>query len=74
MDTAVHPDTGSANDFVQLYLARITGFGRTEAYEGIDNTCLVTSGEFDDMVMDGKITDSFTLAAALQARVRGLLA
>lgn len=70
---AVHPNTGSANDFVQLYLAQITGFGRTETYEGIDRTRLVTSVEFDDMVRDGKITDSFTLVAALQARVRGLL-
>jgi ADP-ribose pyrophosphatase len=70
---AVHPNTGSTNDFVQLYLARITSFGKTETYEGIDRTRLVTPVEFDGMVRDGGITDSFTLTAVLQARVRGLM-
>ncbi len=70
----VHPDTGAAYDFAGLYLARLTRLGQTDTYEGIDEIRLVTADEFDTLVRAGEITDSFTLAAALQARVHGLLA
>jgi ADP-ribose pyrophosphatase len=70
---SVHPDTGASNVCTRLYLARLTSLGQIEANEGIDEVRLVTPSEFDIMVRAGQITDSFTLAAALQARLRGLL-
>jgi ADP-ribose pyrophosphatase len=69
----VHPDTGASSNITMLYLARLSGTGRVETDEGIDQLRRVTPGEFDDMVLAGEITDSFTLAAVLQARLRGLL-
>jgi ADP-ribose pyrophosphatase len=70
---SVHPDTGASNVWTKLYLARLTGLGQIETNEGIDKTRQVTSEQLDTMVRTGEITDSFTLAAILQARLRGLL-
>jgi ADP-ribose pyrophosphatase len=69
----IHPDTGATSVCTTLFLAQITGVGEIEAHEGIDEARQVTTAEFDTMVRDGEITDSFTLAAALQARLRNLL-
>ncbi len=70
---SVHPDTGASNVWTKLYLARLRGLGQIETNEGIDKVRQVTSEELDTMVRTGEITDSFTLAAILQARLRGLL-
>jgi len=70
---SVYPDTGASNVHTRLYLARLTGVGRVEANEGIDALKQVTLDELDTMLRADEITDSFTLAAVLQARVRGLL-
>jgi len=70
---SVHPDTGISNIHTQLYLARLTGAHHIKAPEGIDELKTVTIDEFDAMLCAGEITDSFTLAAVLQARVRGLM-
>jgi hypothetical protein len=55
-----------------LYLARIDKIGKLESDEGIDKMLPVTSEQLDSMLRSGKITDSFTLAAILQARVQRL--
>jgi ADP-ribose pyrophosphatase len=71
---SVHPDTGMSNVRTQLYLARLIGVPHVmAANEGIDELKTVTIDEFDAMLRADEITDSFTLAAVLQARVRGLL-
>jgi ADP-ribose pyrophosphatase len=70
---SIHPDTGASNVHTRLYLARITSLGRTEANEGIDEVRQVTPEQLSAMVRAGEITDSFTLAAILQARLSGLL-
>lgn len=70
---SLHPDTGASNGRTALYLARLSRLGEGEAEEGIDRVRLMDRSEFFAMVRDGEITDSFTLAAALQALVRGLL-
>jgi ADP-ribose pyrophosphatase len=70
---SVHPDTGATNVHTRLYLARITGVGRVEEGEGIDTLKHVTPGELDAMLRTEQITDSFTLAAILLARARGLI-
>jgi ADP-ribose pyrophosphatase len=70
---SVHPDTGASNVLTKLYIARLPGLGQVEANEGIDGTRQVTAEQLAAMVQSGEITDSFTLAAILQARLRGLL-
>jgi len=69
---SVHSDTGASNGFTRLYLARISKIGKIESYEGIDEICQVTLEQLNSMVRAGEITDSFTLAAILQARIRGV--
>jgi ADP-ribose pyrophosphatase len=69
---SVHPDTGASNGWTKLYLARIKRIGRIESDEGIDETRQVTADQLYSMVRAGEITDSFTLAAVLQARIRGI--
>jgi hypothetical protein len=69
----VHPDTGASSVCTTLYLARLEDVGELEWNEGIDNARRVTPSEFFDMVRKGEVTDSFTLAAAFQAHLRGLL-
>lgn len=70
---SVHPDTGASSGITTLYLARLQKVGEVEFTEGIYETRQVTPEQFDSMVRDGEITDSFTLAAILQARILGLL-
>jgi ADP-ribose pyrophosphatase len=70
---SVHPDTGASNVSTKLYLARLSVLGRIETNEGIDRVREVTPDQLTAMVRAGEITDSFTLAAILQARLRGLL-
>lgn len=69
---SIHPDTGASNGCTMLYLARIDKIGKLESDEGIDKMLPVTSEQLDSMLRSGKITDSFTLAAILQARVQRL--
>ena len=70
---SVHPDPGASNVHKRLYFARLTGVGNVETNEGIGELITVTVDEFDAMLRADEITDSFTLAAVLQARVRGLI-
>ena len=41
--------------------------------EGITEARLVTSQEFENMLRNSEITDSFSVACYLHARLRGLL-
>ena len=58
---------------VILFFAVLDDIGATPIAEGISGTRLVTPGEFEALVRDGEITDSFTLGCFLHARLRGLL-
>jgi ADP-ribose pyrophosphatase len=70
---SVHPDTGASNVRTKLYLAPLQGIGQLETNEGIDRVRRVAAEQLDTMIRNGEITDSFTLAAVLQARLRGLI-
>lgn len=67
----VHPDTGHGGGSAGLYLARLPHLGRIEAREGIDEIRQISPAEFDTMARAQQITDSYTLAAVLQARIHG---
>jgi ADP-ribose pyrophosphatase len=70
---AVHPDTGIHSQLVHLFLAELKSIGATETSAGIRRTVLLTPDELDRKILDGTITDGFTLAALTQARLRQLL-
>ena len=69
----VHPDTGLHSQLVHLFFARLTAVGSLETAAGIRSMVTFTPDELDRKIVDGTITDGFTLAALTQARLRHLL-
>ncbi|SIR87752.1 NUDIX hydrolase [Micromonospora avicenniae] len=70
---SMHPDTGTSTDEVRLYLAEITELGPPDADEGIRAVRTYPVQRVGDLIRDGVITDSFTIAAWSRATLRGLL-
>ncbi|MFJ6798260.1 NUDIX hydrolase [Streptomyces sp. NPDC091268] len=68
----LHPDTGMVGDRVLLFAARIDAVGALATGEGIRSALTVPFAEAEAMVADGRITDAFTMAALLRARLAGL--
>jgi ADP-ribose pyrophosphatase len=70
----IHVDTGlSASGSGLFWAATATPPNLGEADdEGIERAAMVTPAEYDAMQEQGEITDSFTMAAVLNARLRGL--
>jgi ADP-ribose pyrophosphatase len=58
---------------VVLVYAELESIGTPALGEGIAEILLVSPAELERMIADGVITDSFTVAAAYHARLRGLL-
>lgn len=68
----VHPDSGTTGDHVSLFAARISGTGPLDKAEGIRRCLTVPFAEAEAMVGDGRITDAFTIAALMRARLAGV--
>lgn len=68
----IHGSTALMGMSVALAWAELTAIGRTQAAEGIAALRLVTPAELDEMVLNGEITDAFTLGCVLHARLAGL--
>lgn len=58
---------------VRLFIAKLMAFGAPALGEGIAKAKLFTIAEVEDMIRNSEITDSFTLAGFLHARLRGLV-
>jgi ADP-ribose pyrophosphatase len=58
---------------VVLVYAELESIGTPALGEGIADILLVSPTELERMIAEGAITDSFTVAAAYHARLRGLL-
>jgi ADP-ribose pyrophosphatase len=69
----IHGSTALMGMSVALAWADLTGLGRTQVTEGITGTKQVTPSELDAMVLNGEITDAFTLGCILHARLVGLV-
>jgi ADP-ribose pyrophosphatase len=69
----IHGSTALMGMSVALAWAELTAVGKTQAAEGIAGIRLVTPAELDEMVVNGEITDAFTLGCILHARLAGLL-
>ncbi|MEV4923239.1 NUDIX hydrolase [Streptomyces roseoverticillatus] len=69
----LHPDTGLLGDHVELFAARIDGFGPPETSEGIRRIVTRPWPEVSEMVAAGEITCGFTIAVLTRALLNGLL-
>ncbi|WP_329039627.1 NUDIX hydrolase [Streptomyces sp. NBC_00178] len=68
----VHPDSGTTADRVALFAARIDRIGTLQKAEAIRTHLTVPFAEAEAMVGDGRITDAFTIAVLMRARLAGL--
>ncbi|WP_079171759.1 NUDIX hydrolase [Streptomyces qinglanensis] len=69
----VHPDTGLHSRPVHLFFATLTATGPLETAAGIRSLVTFTPEELDRNIVEGTVTDGFTLTALTQARLRNLL-
>ncbi|TDB83939.1 NUDIX hydrolase [Actinomadura sp. KC216] len=67
-----YADTGVGGSKAGLFWADVDHPHADHIDEGIDRIELVPPRRLDEMLAGGEITDSFTLAALLHARLRGL--
>ncbi|SCL32672.1 ADP-ribose pyrophosphatase [Micromonospora pallida] len=70
----LHPDAGTATDQVHLYLVEIAEIGRLDAVEGIRTARTYPAEKVGELIRDGVVTDSYTIAVWTRAWLRGLLA
>ena len=69
----VYGSTHFYRNGAHLFLARLTSFGAPQASEAIREVRLFPVPEVERMLREGEIQDSISVAAFLQARLRGLL-
>ncbi len=67
---------GSSNLFASgahLFYAEVDAVGAPQLAEGIASVDAVSIAEFEKLLLDGEITDAFTVATFAHARLRGLV-
>lgn len=62
-----------AADTGELFFAELESYGRANINEGITELLCIPLDEFERMIRDNQITDGFTIAAYIRARIRNLL-
>jgi ADP-ribose pyrophosphatase len=70
---SLHVDTGLIAQPVRLYYAEVDAHSGPEAIEAIKEILALPVRDFERLIASGEITDSFTLAAYAQAKLKGLL-
>ena len=70
---SVHPNTGLLAGQSVLALGKISGLGELERGEGITEHRAISADDAAAMCSAGDITDAFTLAALLHARLAGVI-
>lgn len=69
----LHGASGFMRHSVVLAYAELGAIGTPALGEGIAEILLVSPVELEHMILDGKITDGYTVGAVFHARLRGLL-
>lgn len=69
----LHTDAGMDSAMVQLFFAAVDKLGECDREEGISALVAVDIANFEALIRDGEITDSYTMAAYSRAKLRGLL-
>lgn len=68
-----HNNTGIEGFSVRLFLAHISKASHVQIEEGIDYFDFFSVSKVEKMILNGEITDGFTIAAYTRAKLRGLL-
>jgi ADP-ribose pyrophosphatase len=66
-----HPSAGIVSESMRLFFARIEGIGELDKHEAIVEMDILDRDRAEAMILSGEVTDGPTLAAYLQARLRG---
>ena len=66
-------NTGLETTCVNLFFARLKSGGKPNDFEGIERSLLVSLAELEELIVSGKITDSFTIAAYTRAKLNHLI-
>jgi len=66
-------NTGLEGNKVKLFYAKLKSVGQPAQDEGIESFLWVSLAELEEMIVNAKITDGFTIAAYTRAKLRGLL-
>ena len=69
----MHVNTGISSECVDLFYAETETFGRVDIQEGIQKVQAVEISEFEKMIRENEITDSFTIATYTRAKLNQLL-
>lgn len=69
----MHDDTGMGSGNIALYYAEVSSIGEPETNEAISALLPTGKDEFERMIRDGNITDSFTIIAYTRAKLRDLI-
>jgi ADP-ribose pyrophosphatase len=69
----LHGSSGFMRHSVFLAFAELGAIGTPALGEGIAEILLVSPGELDCMILDGRVTDAYTVGATYHAKLKGLL-
>jgi ADP-ribose pyrophosphatase len=69
----VHPDTGILGGSTELFVAEIATIGELDGDEAITEAKRVSPGTMAELIRDGQVTDSFTIAAYTRATLHALI-
>ncbi len=69
----VYSNTGASAEYNDFFYAEVEAYGEIEAEETVVELLLIPLPEFERMICDNEITDSFTLTAYTLARAKGLV-
>lgn len=69
----LHGSTNLYYNGAHLFFARLASVGQPQLHEAIVGIERIAAAEFERLLLEGKIVDSFTVAAFAQARLRKLL-
>ncbi|MBL7164534.1 MAG: NUDIX hydrolase [Anaerolineales bacterium] len=69
----LHANSGMESCSTKIYYAKLRAVGSPEQSEGIRNVEWVTLPELENYIETGTITDSFSIAAYVRAKLRGII-
>jgi ADP-ribose pyrophosphatase len=68
-----YSNSGFEGGAVSLFYAKLSSIGNPNEDEGIDSFVWLTVKELEEWIVNGNITDGFTIAAYTKAKLKGLI-
>ena len=69
----MYPDAAASTECDALFFAEVASYSKVEEEEAITDILPTAVAEFERMIGENEITDSFTIIAYLRAKLQGLL-